>query len=105
MGVSNDSLLVKNEKALESIFASSSSPSLIVTHCEEGPVINQNKEYLKPLGRPFKITVSPINSDLNTCFTFSCFAVSLAKKHNSQLHVLHITSEKELISLNQVLMK
>ncbi len=94
MGASTGNLLVEDPQALESIFRDS--PVLIVTHCESGTVIKQNqqKQRLKKPG--FTIEDHPILRDEEACYASSSYAVELAKKYHSQLHVLHITTAKEL---------
>ncbi|NOH21861.1 dihydroorotase [Vibrio europaeus] len=94
MGASTGDLLVEAPHALDAIFRDS--PVLIVTHCESGPVIAQNKQRL--LQHKSKLTIDdhPLLRDDEACFASSSYAVELAKKHGSQLHVLHITTEKEL---------
>lgn len=104
MGASTGDLLVEDPQALDAIFKNS--PVLIVTHCESGDVINKNQERLnqeklkqselkhdKP---ELTIEDHPVIRDDEACFASSSYAVDLAKKHNSQLHVLHITTAKEL---------
>ncbi len=94
MGASTGNLLVENPIALESIFKSA--PTLIVTHCESGPVIKNNTDNLLKLKSEFTIHDHHIIRDEHACYESSSYAVSLAKKYQSQLHVLHITTEKEL---------
>ena len=94
MGASTGNLLVENPNALEGIFKSS--PTLIVTHCESGAVIQENTKNLLKAKSSFTIHDHPVLRDHNACYESSSYAVSLAKKYNSQLHVLHITTEKEL---------
>lgn len=93
MGASTGDLLVENPQALDAIFRES--PVLIVTHCESGPVIASNLEKIQALRQP-TIEDHPIIRDARACFASSSYAVDLAKKYHSQLHVLHITTEKEL---------
>ena len=94
MGASTGNLLVENPVALEGIFENA--PTLIVTHCESGPAIKHNT--LDLLKSKSKLTIHDhhIIRDEHACFESSSYAVSLAKKYQSQLHVLHITTEKEL---------
>lgn len=94
MGASTGNLLVENPNALESIFQQS--PALIVTHCESGPIIKENIEYLSSSKSVFDIHDHPVIRDHNACLKSSSYAVSLAKKYNSQLHVLHISTAEEL---------
>lgn len=94
MGASTGDLLVEAPQALDAIFRDS--PVLIVTHCESGPVIAQNKQRLLQHKSELTIEDHPLLRDDEACFASSSYAVELAKKHGSQLHVLHITTEKEL---------
>ena len=94
MGASTGNLLVEEPQALDAIFRDS--PVLIVTHCESGPVIAKNQDQLRKEKAVFTIEDHPILRDDRACHASSSYAVQLAKKHNSQLHVLHITTEKEL---------
>ena len=94
MGASTGDLLVEDPQALDDIFRDS--PVLIVTHCESGPIIAQNQEQLRQKKADFTIQDHPILRDDKACYASSSYAIELAKKHNSQLHVLHITTAKEL---------
>lgn len=94
MGASTGNLLVEEPKALEGIFRES--PALIVTHCESGPVIAKNLQQYQDSGKTPTIFDHPIIRDTEACYASSSYAVSLAKKYQSQLHVLHITTAKEL---------
>lgn len=94
MGASTGNLLVENETALENIFKES--PSLIVTHCESSPVIAKNQARIDLLNRDIVIQDHPIIRDDKACYASSSYAVNLAKRCGSQLHVLHITTAKEL---------
>jgi len=94
MGASTGNLLVEDPQVLEAIFRES--PVLIVTHCESGAVIRQNQAKLLKSKSEFTIEDHPVLRDDQACYASSSFAVALAKKHHSQLHVLHITTAKEL---------
>ncbi|MCG7543741.1 dihydroorotase [Pseudoalteromonas sp. MM17-2] len=94
MGASTGDLLVEHPQALDAIFEHS--PTLIVTHCEDGRVLAKNAAKYEAQGRVPQIEDHPIIRDAETCYSSSSYAVSLAKKFKSQLHVLHITTEKEL---------
>jgi len=94
MGASTGNLLVEDPQALESIFRDS--PVLIVTHCESGTVIKQNQQKQRLNKSEFTIEDHPILRDEEACYASSSYAVELAKKYQSQLHVLHITTAKEL---------
>jgi dihydroorotase len=94
MGASTGNLLVENPEALEGIFREC--PVLIVTHCEDGKTISKNNQRYEQQGIVPSITDHPKIRDAQACYASSSYAVSLAKKYNAQLHVLHITTEKEL---------
>jgi len=98
MGASTGDLLVEHPKALDDIFQHS--PTLIVTHCESSPVIDKNLAQLRRQKDEIVITDHPVIRDANACYASSSYAVDLAKKFASQLHVLHITTEKELSLFN-----
>ena len=95
MGSSTGNLLVDNEKTLEGFF--SRFPSLIATHCEHEPTIRKNSEEFKAR---FGEDV-PIHEHMNirneeACYRSSSFAVGLAKKYGTKLHILHISTQKEI---------
>ncbi|MEO8855084.1 MAG: dihydroorotase [Ginsengibacter sp.] len=94
MGSSTGNMLVDSEPALHKIF--SESELLIATHCEDEKIIKENYRNLKSIKPILSPSDHPVIRDENACYTSSSFAVSLAKKYNSRLHVLHITTEKEL---------
>ena len=95
MGASTGNLLVDDNDALEQIFAES--PVLIVTHCEDTPMIERNLEAarLKYDGE-IPISEHPAIRSVDACYKSSSKAVSLAKKHDAKLHVLHLTTAKEM---------
>ncbi|MBC7915234.1 MAG: dihydroorotase [Pyrinomonadaceae bacterium] len=94
MGSSTGNMLVDNEKTLESIF--SSTPMLIATHCEDEETIKRNlEEFTRKYGADITPEMHPLIRNAEACYTSSSFAVNLAKKHNSRLHILHISSAKE----------
>jgi dihydroorotase len=94
MGSSTGNLLVDNYLALDKIF--SESELLIATHCEDEQIIKQNLEKLKAQKEILTAADHPIIRNEEACFESSFKAVQLAKKHNSRLHILHISTEKEL---------
>ena len=96
MGASTGNMLVDNDDALEKIF--SECPILIATHCEDTPSINKNLEAKREQYKGSEIPVSehPNIRSVETCYKSSSKAVGLAKKFGTKLHVLHLTTEKEL---------
>ncbi len=93
MGASTGDLLVEHPQALDDIFRDS--PTLIATHCESSPLIAKNLDAIRQRRQP-TIEDHPIIRNTDACYASSSYAVDLAKKYRTQLHVLHITTEKEL---------
>ena len=94
MGSSTGNMLVDNEKALEGLF--SKVGMLIATHCEDENTIKANLEKAKTLyGEHIPIQEHPIIRSEEACYKSSAFAISMARKYGSRLHVLHISTEKE----------
>lgn len=94
MGASTGNLLVDNYLTIDKIFRESE--VLIATHCEEEGIIRENYQRLKAEKGDLSPTDHPLVRDEDACFESSFKAVQLAKKHNTRLHILHITTEKEL---------
>lgn len=95
MGSSTGNLLVDNAKTLENIFSRFS--GLIATHCEDENTVNANMEYYKSkYGVSAPVSIHPLIRSTDACYTSSSFAVALAKKHKTRLHVLHISTAKEV---------
>ncbi len=94
MGSSTGNLLVDNPIVLERVFEGTE--LLIATHCEEESVIKRNIEKLSLTKPNFEITDHPIIRDVDACFESSFKAIQLAKKFDTRLHILHISTEKEL---------
>ena len=94
MGSSTGNLLVDNPLTLEKVF--SESELLIATHCEDERIIKQNLEKLKAENRELIAKDHPLIRSEDACFQSSFYAVQLAKKYNTRLHILHISTEKEL---------
>jgi dihydroorotase len=94
MGSSTGNLLVDNYLTLEKIF--DGTELLIATHCEDEQMIKDNLQKIKSQKRVLEPSDHPIIRDAEECFESSFKAIQLAKKHNSRLHILHISTEKEL---------
>ncbi len=94
MGSSTGNLLVENPILLERIFEGSE--VLIATHCEEERLIKQNLAKAAAENRILTAADHPIIRDEEVCFESSFRAVQMAKKFGTRLHVLHITTAKEL---------
>lgn len=94
MGSSTGNLLVDNEKTLEGFF--SRFPSLIATHCEDEETIRRNNAlYREKFGEDVPIKFHPLIRSEEACYKSSSFAVNLARKHGTKLHILHISTAKE----------
>ena len=94
MGSSTGNMLVDNYVTLEKIF--SESEVLIATHCEDEKIIKQNYEAFKKEKDTLQPADHPKIRNVEACFESSLSAIQLAKKHDSRLHILHISTEKEL---------
>src|SRR5688572_12889596 len=94
MGSSTGNLLVDNPLVLEKVFGESE--MLIATHCEDEKTIRGNLEQLKSKKKDLTAKDHPVIRSEEACFESSFYAIQLAKKHNSRLHILHISTEKEL---------
>lgn len=95
MGASTGNMLVDNDTTLHRVFSELS--TLIVTHCEHEPTIQQNIAHYKNLyGENLPIAFHPLIRNDEACYKSSSYAVELATKYNSRLHVFHLSSEKEM---------
>jgi dihydroorotase len=95
MGSSTGNMLVDNRDSLERIFAES--PTLIATHCEDEATIRKNTEEMRArFGDDIPVSQHPLIRSEEACFLSSSLAVELARKHNARLHVLHLSTAREL---------
>lgn len=99
MGASTGNMLVDNEKSLQAIFAEVD--SLIATHCEKEEIIRNNVDiFRKKFGENIPIQYHPqIRSD-EACYVSSAQAVELADKYGSRLHILHLSTAREMTLLS-----
>ncbi|MEI9919047.1 MAG: dihydroorotase [Bacteroidota bacterium] len=94
MGSSTGNLLVDDPKVLEGFF--SNWTSIIASHCEDEPTIRKNNEAAKEkYGEDVPIEMHPQIRSEEACYKSSSFAIGLAKKFGTRLHVLHISTAKE----------
>lgn len=94
MGSSTGNMLVDKKEVLEEIF--SKCRLLIATHCEDEHTVRSNYEmYKEKYGEQLDATYHPAIRSEEACHLSSSFAVELAKKHNTRLHILHISTAKE----------
>lgn len=95
MGASTGNMLVDDEDTLNAIFESC--PILIATHCEDTPTILANEAAAREnYGSDIPATVHPLIRSREACYKSSSFAVELARRHGSKLHVLHLTTADEM---------
>ena len=95
MGASTGNMLVDDPATLEGIFASARVP--IAAHCEYSPLIWENeKRYRERYGENVPIEAHPLIRSAEACYRSSSLAVGLAKRHGARLHVLHLTTAREL---------
>lgn len=94
MGSSTGNMLVDDENTLDGIFRECS--LLIATHCEDEATVRRNTEIFRQrYGENVPMTAHPLIRDVEACYLSSSKAIELAKKHNTRLHILHISTEKE----------
>lgn len=94
MGSSTGNMLVDNPNTLDKIFRESE--LLIATHCEDERIIAQNFEKRKAEKKDLTAEDHPIIRNEEACFASSLLAIQIAKKYNTRLHILHISTANEL---------
>ena len=99
LGASTGNMLVDNKETLEKIFAENN--MLIAVHCEDENTIQRNLEAAKAkYGNDIPLSEHPFIRSEEACYLSSSFAVNLAKKHNTRLHILHLSTAKEMALFN-----
>lgn len=95
MGSSTGNMLVDSQEILEKIFANA--PCIIATHCEDEPTVKQRMEYFREkYGENVPYNIHALIRNEEACLTSSSFATALAHKHNTRLHILHISTGDEV---------
>jgi dihydroorotase len=95
MGSSTGNMLVDDKKSLSAIFAETG--MLIATHCEKEEVIRENlAHYKQALGEDIPVKYHPLIRNAEACYRSSAQAAELADKYGSRLHILHLSTEKEV---------
>ena len=95
MGSSTGDMLVDESAVLEGIFKEA--PTLVATHCEDEATVRANAEAARArFGAHVPIAQHPIIRSAEACYRSSSKAVELATKLNTQLHILHISTAREL---------
>ncbi|MFH0864664.1 MAG: dihydroorotase [Bacteroidota bacterium] len=99
MGASTGNMLVDNAASLDEIFSLQN--TLIATHCEDEEIIKKNLEiYKSKYGENIPFSAHPFIRSSEACFKSSSFAVALALKKNTRLHLLHLSSAGEMALLD-----
>lgn len=94
MGSSTGNLLVDDPLVLEKVFAGAE--LLIATHCEDESIIRHNLEKIYLQKQELEPADHPVIRDAEACFASSFRAIQYAQKYGSRLHILHITTAREL---------
>ncbi|MGE5317263.1 MAG: dihydroorotase [Chloroflexota bacterium] len=99
LGASTGNMLVDNLETLENLFREA--PALIAVHCEDEPIIKENLAYFKQrFGDDIPVNVHHLIRSREACFKSSSFAINLAKKYNTRLHILHLSTADEMALLS-----
>ncbi|MFZ5553237.1 MAG: dihydroorotase [Bacteroidota bacterium] len=95
MGSSTGNMLVDNRDTLENLFKNCH--LLIATHCEDEATVRKNSALFKEkYGDQLNISHHPLIRNEEACYLSSSMAVELAKKYGTRLHILHISTAKEV---------
>jgi len=95
MGASTGNMLVDREETLRAIFRDA--PVLVATHCEDTPTILRNEAiYREKYGEDVPMACHPLIRSVEACYRSSSMAVGLAREFGTRLHVLHLTTGKEM---------
>ncbi len=106
MGSSTGNMLVDDKSILHRIFKEVD--TLIATHCEDDKLIALQSAIIKNKYKEEEISavLHPQIRTAEACYASSSMAVDLAKTTGARLHVLHISTEREIeLFSNQVLSK
>ncbi len=99
MGSSTGNMLVDKPEALQRIFAEV--PALIAVHCEQESIIQANrKAYTERFGEELPIYFHPLIRSAEACYASAAQAVELATRYNARLHVLHLSTQREMSLLD-----
>jgi dihydroorotase len=95
MGASTGNMLVDDPSTLDGIFREA--PLLVATHCEDTPMIREAERRARErYGDAVPIAEHPVIRSAEACYKSSSLAVGLARKHGTRLHVLHLSTGREL---------
>ena len=95
MGSSTGNMLVNNEHTLQKLFQEA--PCLIATHCEDEDIIRRNTAMFKEkYGDDAPASIHQLVRSAEACYKTSSYAAELASKYGTQLHILHLSTAKEI---------
>ncbi len=98
-GASTGNMLVSDEQVLAKLFANST--LLIAVHCEDEATIKKNMAlFTEKYGDEIPVACHPEIRSEEACYASTSYAISLAKTHNTRMHILHLSTEKELTLLD-----
>ncbi len=101
MGASTGNMLVDDPDVLEQIFTHC--PTIVATHCEDSPTIEENTRRFQAIhGEDIPITLHPAIRSEAACYRSTALAVELARRCNTRLHILHLSTAKELALLSSM---
>lgn len=103
MGSSTGNMLVDRKEALDKVFAESARLHLpVMAHCEDTAIVNRNMQEAKAsYGDDPDIRLHPRIRSAEACFVSSANAVELARRHDTRLHIAHISTARELSLLDR----
>jgi dihydroorotase len=94
MGASTGNMLVDNFNTLDKVFRDSE--ILIATHCESESIVHSNYDRIKAAKKELTASDHPLVRDVDACYESSLQAIQIARQYDTRLHILHITTAKEL---------
>ncbi len=105
MGSSTGNMLVDQDDALERLFKES--PTIIASHCEDEDTVRRNTaEYFEKYGENIPMSAHPLIRSAEACYKSSSHAIELATKHGARLHILHISTAREVaLFRNDILLR
>ncbi|MEI6694930.1 MAG: dihydroorotase [Bacteroidota bacterium] len=102
MGASTGNMLVDNPTTLEAVFAGTT--MLIALHCEDENIIKQNVAlFRQKYGEDVPIEAHPLIRSREACYSSSSYAIELAKKHNTRIHIFHLSTAEETALLDNTI--
>jgi dihydroorotase len=100
MGASTGNMLVDNPNALAALFLNA--PTLVAAHCEDTPTISENEtRFRNQFGDQVPMDAHPKIRSEAACFKSAALAVALARATGARLHLLHLSTAKEMALLSE----